>query len=57
MNEHELKERFGDPAWCPSCSREVTPFDDRCVRCGTPVEELGTGDDDPYPSDPSWRTA
>lgn len=44
-------ERFGPAAWCPTCSREVIPFDGLCQKCGNPVEELGTGDDDPYPEE------
>lgn len=50
----DLRARFGDPSWCPGCSREVTPFDGQCSTCGTQVEELGTGDDDPYPGE-DWR--
>lgn len=44
-------DRFGEDAWCPTCSKVVTPFDDLCPECGTAVEEQGTGDDDPYPDD------
>lgn len=41
---------YGEPGWCPKCSREVTPYqDDKCPVCGTLLEELGTGDDAPYP--------
>ena len=43
---------FGEPGWCPKCSREMTPFgNDLCPKCGTPLEELGTGDDAPYPEE------
>ena len=53
MHAEELRGRFGPPAWCATCSREVLPFDDRCPKCGSFTEELGTGDDDPYPEDAS----
>lgn len=55
MTVEEVRAGFGDPGWCANCSREVKPFHGKCPKCGTTVEELGTGDDDPYPEDPNWR--
>ena len=49
--------------WCPGCSRSLRNVLSKegasaplCPRCGTRMEEAGTGDDDPYPDDPDWRT-
>lgn len=42
------------PWWCPGCSTstDLTMSSNHggpaCVRCGTPLEEQGTGDDDPW---------
>ena len=49
------------PWWCHGCStaHETTAHTNHgepcCPRCGVPLEEQGTGDDDPYPDDPDWR--
>lgn len=48
---------YAGPWWCPSCSKDypstlATSLADgeqvpACPKCGTPLEEQGTGDDDP----------
>ena len=50
---------YWGPWWCPCCSRahdatlSTNDGEPCCPRCGTWLEEQGTGDDDPYPEDQS----